>query len=1208
MPGEPPPVPDTPPTLLPGDILQSAGDEAYYGTVAQNPRHAPPPPALRDAPKVPGYEMVSRLGQGGMGVVWLARQVAVNRLVALKMILGEPADEDRVRFRIEAETIAGIDHPNIIRVYDVGEADGRPWFALEYAPGGSLASKLDGIPLPSRSAAETVEKLARGMAEAHAKGIIHRDLKPQNVLLSEDGEPKIADFGLAKRLDTDDGQTKTGAIMGTPSYMAPEQASGRTHDLGTATDVYSLGAMLYELLTGRPPFRGATILDTLEQIRTAEAASVRALNPQAPADLVTICARCLRKEPAKRYPDARELADDLHRFLDHRPILARPVGPLERGAKWVSRNKALAAGLGVASLAMLVGTGLSLWQRDEALDSLARESRARATENLALEKARESLEVARVQRNEAREQLLRAERFRYTALIARAQQALDGNEFDDARDTLERCRPDLRGWEHHYLWTACHRRMQVYRGQRGGIVQLAFSPDGRWLASVAGDGSLSVREPATGRELPLPGGGSKILGFAWRPDGPGFVAVRADGLLVSHAPDGRESSRTPVAPMPTGPLVFSRDGATLRVGTAEGVRSFDARDPAKGVEPPANERAPVTALTDVGGGWATGYGDGRVVVRDAAGRVADDIPATGHAVTDLTTSPDGSRLLIATGVIGLTGRDLKTRVSSLAVPGNSNRVYGGTYSPDGRSIAIWGQRGRVESFDPATKLPRQVVPCKGGGIREAAYHPSGRSLAMGDSFGVVRVWNLDADPAAATYLGHGDEVDCVSFVPGTGDLVSGGDDRRVHRWDAATGRTRRVYEPRHDFWVWRVETDGRTLLSVGMGQVYSHDLASGRLLSTLAPPAPATLKMHYGVALGPGGAGGPGGERFAARLGESGIRVGGLASMRSEFEVPLEGQGDVAFSPDGRSVVAGGFTRTLEIDAATGRVERSLEGQAGMIRCVGYDPTGHWIAGGHGEAGQAGEILLWERATGRLKFRLRGHGDGVRHLKFTADGSRLVSASWDNTIRFWDTRTGEERFVLRGHANGILGLALDADDGLLASASKDHSVKVWDARMRQEVRTLADGLPLGCTVSFDEAGEVVTLSRPDGTARAWQFGTGAELSPPESTAVGATDEANSPDGTRFARVDGALTVGLRSGAMPGSVARSVFENPESDLRWHSAQRAEAEKAGDAFAARFHLARECAARRRGCERDGDFDTAGWLRVAEAVLRAGDAGGK
>ncbi|HYT88518.1 MAG TPA: serine/threonine-protein kinase [Gemmataceae bacterium] len=283
-------------------------------------------------PEVEGFEILGTLGAGGMGVVYKARQTRLGRLVALKVIRAGPyADPQNLsRFRTEAEATARLQHPNIVQVYEVGEHQGRPYLVLEFVGRGNLAEQLDGTPLPPRRAAELVLALARAMAHAHERGVLHRDLKPANVLLAEDGTPKIADFGLAKRLDADRGQTRTGEILGTPSYMAPEQAEGRVRDLGPATDIYALGAILYELLTGRPPFKGASMLDTLEQVRTHEPVAPTALQPTVPGDLETICLKCLQKEATHRYPSAEALARDLQCFLAGEPISARSLTGLER--------------------------------------------------------------------------------------------------------------------------------------------------------------------------------------------------------------------------------------------------------------------------------------------------------------------------------------------------------------------------------------------------------------------------------------------------------------------------------------------------------------------------------------------------------------------------------------------------------------------------------------------------------------------------------------------------------------------------------------------------------------------------------------------------------------------------------------------------------------------------------------------------------------
>jgi serine/threonine protein kinase len=387
-------------TLLTAGLGENTPDVESPDSIASDSIRAtdalppPPLPAEEGSSLTAGvsagddYEILGELGRGGMGIVYRARQVQLKRMVALKMILAgvHAGAQVLARFRSEAEAVARLQHPHIVQIYEIGERDDCPFFSLEYLEGGGLDAKLRGTPMTAGESARLIETLAGAVYYAHQNGLVHRDLKPSNILLTADGTPKISDFGLAKQVDSDSAQTRTGQILGTPSYMAPEQAEGDVRRIGPACDIYALGAILYELLTGRPPFRAPTVLETLEQVRSRDPVPPRQLQPSTPHDLETICLKCLQREPHKRYASALELAEDVRRFQAGEPIRARPVSGWERAVKWVRRRPTLAAlsGLSACSLLALLITALVYNARLQAALTQAQNNAAESEENFQL--------------------------------------------------------------------------------------------------------------------------------------------------------------------------------------------------------------------------------------------------------------------------------------------------------------------------------------------------------------------------------------------------------------------------------------------------------------------------------------------------------------------------------------------------------------------------------------------------------------------------------------------------------------------------------------------------------------------------------------------------------------------------------------------------------------------------------------------------------
>ena len=484
--------------------VPTAADNPPPATVAFEAVTLPPRPSsaapTRDWPTIPGYVLLSVLGRGGMGIVYKARQVKLNRLVALKMILAgsHAGEEDLARFRLEAEAVAAVQHANIVQIYEIGESEGRPFFSLEFVEGGSLADHLKETHLKTRQAAQLVEVLARAMHVAHKRGLVHRDLKPANVLMTEDGTPKITDFGLAKKLDVEKGQTRSGAIMGTPSYMAPEQAGGKK--VGPAADTYALGAILYQLVTGRPPFQADTPVDTVLQVISDDPVPPRTLRPRTPRDLETICLKCLQKEPNQRYATAAELAEDLHRFQVGEPIRARPIGITGRFLKWTRRRPALASLFVFIPLVLILAGVIAVSSRTWFLAVLQDSPRAVKPDGRTAGTHWQASGLA-VSRD--------------GTLLAAA----------DKGGTIQ-------------LWDAKTGTKGIALTHGQDVTSIAFHPDGKLLASTGKDHNVKIWDVATGKQVrTLLGHTDVVACLAFNPKGDRLASASEDKRVIIWDPD-----------------------------------------------------------------------------------------------------------------------------------------------------------------------------------------------------------------------------------------------------------------------------------------------------------------------------------------------------------------------------------------------------------------------------------------------------------------------------------------------------------------------------------------------------------------------------------------------------------------------------------------------------------------------------------------------
>ncbi len=1001
-------------------------------------------PSGVESPRVPGYEILKVLGRGGMGVVYLARQHGLNRLVALKMILtGAHAGEERLaRFRAEGIAAARLHHPNIVQVHDVGEADGHPYFSLEYVAGGNLARLLSGKPQPPTEAARLIRTLALAMQYAHEQGIVHRDLKPANVLLQiadlrlqsdrpnpasqsaiydlKSAIPKVTDFGLAKQLDSDGGLTGSGAILGTPNYMAPEQAAGDVHGLGPAVDVYALGAILYEALAGRPPFRGASVLETLEQVRSLEPVPPSWLEARVPKDLETICLKCLQKAPGKRYAGAGDLAEDLRRFLDREPILARPVGRAERGLRWCRRNPVVAGLTAAVAVVLLTGTVVSLYFAAQA-------ARRAAEAHAVLAESEANLYVARMNLAQVDWE---------NANVARIDELLEPYRHPPAG------KHDLRGWEWYYQEALRQAGLRTLHGHTGPVTSVAFSLDGSRLASasgdVGGDGTVRVWDAATGRALyVLRGHADSVRAVAWSRDGRRLASGGWDHVIkIWDADTGQELATLRGHGDGIFCVAFSPDGRRLASGSAD--HTVRLWDPAAGRE--------LTILQ-------------------------------GHAdwVRTIAFNPTGDRLAAGTEGGNITiwdpadGRAVKT------LRGHAGSVGGLAFTPAGDRLASASWDQTIKIWNPADGRELQVLRGHTAGVVSLAFSPDGGRLASGSWDHTVRVWNPTDGHELLKLVGHAGWVWDIAFSPDGSRLASASHDHTIKIWNAAVPPGGRIEEKTAAIWSVAFSPDGRRLATGSMdGTVRLWDAASRQELRV--------LRGHHGEALGV--AFHPDGRTLASGGADGTVRLWDTADGRllNTFTGHTDWVFGVAFSPDGTRLATASQDRTVKVwDPAGGRALLTLRGHGDRVLSVAFDRTGRRLASGSTDE----SVKLWDAADGRELATLRGHTAGVRCVAFSPDGARLASGSRDRTIKVWDLAGGSQPRTCMGHKGPVAGVAFTPDGSRLASASWDQTVKLWDPASGQELRTLKGHADAVWCVAFHPAGDRLASAGQDRTIQIW---------------------------------------------------------------------------------------------------------------------------
>jgi WD40 repeat protein/predicted Ser/Thr protein kinase len=1016
------------------------------------------------------YEILEEIARGGMGIVYKARQKSLGRIVAVKVLLfGEHSGKDLAqRFRAEAAVAASLQHPNIVAIHEVGVHEGQPFFAMDFIEGQSLARLAAGQPLPATRAARYVKIVAEAIHYAHERGILHRDLKPSNILIDPFDEPRVTDFGLAKRLHQDSELTLSGQVLGSPNYMPPEQAAAKRGLVGRRSDVYSLGAILYHLLTGRPPFAAENLTDTLQDVLDKEPLPLRVLNPGVPADLETLCLKCLEKEPARRYQTAQALVEDLNRFLRHEPILAHPVGPAEKLWRWC-RRKPVVASLGITTLILLlavaVGSPLAIYRVNR------ERQRAEKGELSALASELNTRQKA------------------YASDMNLAQQALAVNNLGRAWELLNRRRPvanslhgtrreqphfstangqslltapptDLRGWEWRYLWQQCQSDALFTLCQKSNaICSLAVSADGKWVAVGEQDeGKLSIWDLQTKGE---------IMRFP-ADEGPVFVAFSPRERLLAFSSgvalpsvnrqfrvqlwDGntrRFVGELPLADSCRG-LAFSDDGNTLATLTAGQEGELTLWKIPEGTRLLHHPRGFIR--------WQRG--------------------------NPFTVSADMNIAAYASFVGDIRVADLQTGKERWTTHSSDIYITALTLSLDGKTLASGEGYGPspVRLWDVASGKESKHFEGHRGFVSSLVFWPDGKTLASASGDQTIRLWDMDGARPPRTLLGHKREVWSLALLPDRRTLVSGSQDGSVLVWDTAADRRENSHLRLSTNLVgWSFATNGHAIFTCdGQGRIAQREgnyLKEDPLFEIGTDVSDAIFIPHRSIVL--------------VRLDDGRIQVWDLRTKSFLRELPFANRVRTQWfytAQANRLIIGGMAGESLEEWDLTTWEVRTWRGPT-QLYTGALSPNARWCV----TLGYEGASMINDLTTGQTmknKIEIKQ----PRDVAFSRDGKLLAASSDLGFVRIWDSGTLREVATLRGFLQGVRSVAFSPDGQRLAVGSHGkEAIKLWSTESREELLSLEGQGSLFYPTAFSPDGAVLGSLSRQGVLHLWRAPSWEEI-------------------------------------------------------------------------------------------------------------------